>query len=535
MVTAPVAAGAATYGKQPVAAAGGEQAETRTAIQAALKAESRSLNISYENVAMGASDFGGIYHHRPSALVHPATVDDISRLMRALSRVPNVTVAARGNGHSISGQAQALHGVVIDMRSLKDPASASISVGKEADGSFYADVGAGRLWIEVLDATLRHPTLPLAPRTWPDYLHLSVGGTLQNAGVGGQTFKHGPQISNVSRLDVITVNGELKSCSPTSNAELFYASLGGLGQFGIITRARIVLEPAPQKVRWIRLVYTDFKEFTQDQERLICAKGSGFDYVEGFVVTNSNDAAGGWSQMALPEGAAFNHRLLPANAGPMLYCLEVAKYYKASEATTIGQQISALLRPLRFVEGLHFQFDVGYRDFLDRVHTGEAQLRNAGLWDGHHPWMCLFVPRSQIVAFDTLIFKQSKLVSKGVGGPMLVYPMLRSKWDERTSAVIPEEEVFYLVALLRFNLPSSRGPTVQRLVEENDEIVRMAKAANIHVKYYLPHFSRQADWQDHFAYKWAHFRHLKSKWDPQAILSPGLSIFTPPTLPLFCF
>ncbi|KAI5060332.1 hypothetical protein GOP47_0024752 [Adiantum capillus-veneris] len=532
MVTAPVVAGAANCVKQQAA---GEQAEARTAIQTALRAESRTLNISFDNVAMAASDFGGLYHHRPSAMVSPATVEDIARVMRALSRVPNVTVAARGNGHSINGQAQALHGVVIDMRSVKDPSSASISVGKEADGSFYADVGAGRLWIEVLDATLRHPGLPLAPRTWPDYLHLSVGGTLQNAGIGGQTFKHGPQISNVSKLDVITVNGELKSCSPTSNGELFYASLGGLGQFGIITKARILLEPAPQKVRWIRLVYVDFKEFTQDQERLICNRPAAFDYVEGFIVTNNNDAAAGWPQVPLPEGAFFNHRLLPANAGPMLYCLEVAKYYNACDTSTLGQQISGLLRALRFVEGLHFQVDVSYRDFLDRVHTGEPHLRNAGLWDAPHPWVCLFVPRSQIVAFDTLIFKHSKLVSKGVGGPMLVYPMLRSKWDHRTSAVIPEEEVFYLVALLRFSLASPRGPTAERLVEENEEIVRLARAANIHVKYYLPHFNRQADWQDHFGCKWNHFRHLKSKWDPQAVLSPGLSIFSPPATSLFRF
>ncbi|KAH7444288.1 hypothetical protein KP509_02G071900 [Ceratopteris richardii] len=511
-----------------------EASTARHAIQGVLRSEARILNITYDNVELGASDFGGIYHHRPSAMVYPATADDIARVMRAVSRIPNLTVAARGNGHSINGQAQALHGVVIDMRSLKDPSSGSIHIGKEADGSFYADVGAGRLWIEVLDATLRHPGLPLAPRTWPDYLHLSVGGTLQNAGVGGQTFRHGPQISNVSKLDVVTVNGELKSCSPTSNAELFYASLGGLGQFGIITKARVLLERAPQKVRWIRVVYTDFKEFTQDQERLICGgcRGGGFDYLEGFVVANSSDEAAGWPQVPLPEGTYFNHRLLPANAGPMLYCLEIAKYFNADDVFALDQCISALLRPLRFVDGLLFHVDVSYRDFLNRVHMGEPKLRSLGLWDAPHPWMCLFVPKSNILAFDAVVFKQSKLVSKGIGGPMLVYPMLRSKWDHRTCAVIPNDEVFYLVAFLRFNLPSPKGPPVEKLLQENEEIVRLAKAANINLKFYLPHFRRQAEWQDHFGSKWNQFRLLKSKWDPKAILSPGQSIFSPSNI--FC-
>jgi FAD/FMN-containing dehydrogenase len=42
--------------------------------------------------------------------------------------------------------------------------------------------------------------------------------------------------------------GEVVTCSPTQSPELFFAVLGGLGQFGIITRARIPLQVAPPKV-----------------------------------------------------------------------------------------------------------------------------------------------------------------------------------------------------------------------------------------------------------------------------------------------
>lgn len=37
-------------------------------------------------------------------------------------------------------------------------------------------------------------------------------------------------------------------CSRTRNRELFFGVLGGLGQFGIITRARIILDKAPKRV-----------------------------------------------------------------------------------------------------------------------------------------------------------------------------------------------------------------------------------------------------------------------------------------------
>ena len=43
--------------------------------------------------------------------------------------------------------------------------------------------------------------------------------------------------------------GEVVTCSEKLNPELFHSVLGGLGQFGIITRARISLGPAPHMVK----------------------------------------------------------------------------------------------------------------------------------------------------------------------------------------------------------------------------------------------------------------------------------------------
>ena len=42
--------------------------------------------------------------------------------------------------------------------------------------------------------------------------------------------------------------GQVVNCSKDQNGELFHSVLGGLGQFGIITGARILLEPAPTMV-----------------------------------------------------------------------------------------------------------------------------------------------------------------------------------------------------------------------------------------------------------------------------------------------
>lgn len=50
-----------------------------------------------------------------------------------------------------------------------------------------------------------------------------------------------------------TGKGDLVTCSADKNSELFYGVLGGLGQFGIITRARIALGPAPKRASIIFL------------------------------------------------------------------------------------------------------------------------------------------------------------------------------------------------------------------------------------------------------------------------------------------
>ena len=43
--------------------------------------------------------------------------------------------------------------------------------------------------------------------------------------------------------------GDVVNCSKEENGDLFHGVLGGLGQFGIITRARISLEEAPAMVK----------------------------------------------------------------------------------------------------------------------------------------------------------------------------------------------------------------------------------------------------------------------------------------------
>lgn len=178
-------------------------------ILTSLQSQSFDGHLSLKNNEEAAKDFGNIHHFPPLAVLHPKTVSDISRTIKHVFEKGSdseMKVAARGHGHSLQGQAQAHQGLVIKMESLKGPEM------KIQTGEFpYVDVSGGELWINILHETLQYG---LAPKSWTDYLHLTVGGTLSNAGISGQAFKHGPQINNIFQLEVVTgtAQTESKSC-----------------------------------------------------------------------------------------------------------------------------------------------------------------------------------------------------------------------------------------------------------------------------------------------------------------------------------
>jgi cytokinin dehydrogenase len=72
-----------------------------------------------------------------------------------------------------------------------------------------------------------------------------MGGTLSNAGMSGQTFHHGPQINNILQMEMVTGTRQIVTCFVSKQPELFFAIFNGLGQFGIITKAHILLVPTP--------------------------------------------------------------------------------------------------------------------------------------------------------------------------------------------------------------------------------------------------------------------------------------------------
>jgi FAD/FMN-containing dehydrogenase len=142
-------------------------------------------------------------------------------------------VLVKTTGHQMVGPA---HGaVVIATRRMND-------VTIDAVGR-TARVGAGAIWSEVIEETVKHGLAPL-------------NGSSPTVGVAGYTLGGGLSpilgrslgyaADHVRSLEVVTADGELRHVDPDSEPDLFWALRGGKGNFGVVTALEFALFPVPR-------------------------------------------------------------------------------------------------------------------------------------------------------------------------------------------------------------------------------------------------------------------------------------------------
>lgn len=255
----------------------------------------RALRTDDETLSSYAKDTGNLIHKRARAVFSPTSAEEVASIVQ-YSRRRGLRIAARGQGHQPFGQAQVKDGLVIDMRSLRN-------VGRVVGDQ--VEVEAGAQWRSVLSSTL---PAHRAPPVLPNYLALSVGGTLSIGGVGVASIHHGAQVDQVRELQVVTGEGELTRCSEEREPELFYAALAGQGQCGIIARVTQRLVAAAARVREYAFFYDDLATLIYDQRTSLRHRSDG-------LVAMIMSTAQGWryqlqairahAQAALPDDAVF--------------------------------------------------------------------------------------------------------------------------------------------------------------------------------------------------------------------------------------
>jgi FAD/FMN-containing dehydrogenase len=413
-----------------------------------------------------ADDFGHLVSRRPAAVLRAGSTADVARVVRTAAAC-GVPVTARGMGHSTFGQSQVSGGIVVDMRGLA-------SIGPLAGDRITVDAGA--TWRAVLAAVPGH-----TPPVLPDYLGLTVGGTLAVGGIGGTSHRYGAQTDHVLALEVVTGDGITHTCQPDS--PLGRAVLAGLGQVGIVTSATVRLIPVADTVRRYKLYYPSVPALVNDQRKLL-AEGR-FDHLQGEILPGEH----GWQ-----------------------YQLDAAHYGRPRGDARLLAGLSDDRRRAEIE-------DVDHQDFADRMAPAEAYLRRTGEWQRPHPWWNVLLPNSTADTFLRDLVAHLTIGELGASGLVLIYPV-HTKPLATPLFRTPEDPVAFLVGMLSTTDGDQREITTNReWYDHARELGGVAYQVGA-----IP-FTEQ-DWQNHFGDQWDTFETAKSHHDPMRILCPGQGIFS---------
>jgi FAD/FMN-containing dehydrogenase len=165
---------------------------------------------------------------RPQAVARCASVDDVKTCVR-FARTTGVPLAVRGGGHSYAGWSTGT-GLVIDLSQLR-----TITVG---DGQMTA--GGGAQLIDVYDALAkRGQGIPGGSCPTVGLVGLALGG-----GLGVLTRQWGLTCDHVLSVQIVTADGEVRTCDERTEPDLFWALRGGGGGFGVVTSLTMRTHPA---------------------------------------------------------------------------------------------------------------------------------------------------------------------------------------------------------------------------------------------------------------------------------------------------
>src|SRR5580658_326491 len=170
---------------------------------------------------------------RPAGIAYCDSPHDVSTCL-AFVRKYGVPVAARSGGHSYAGWSST-SGLIVDVTRM---AGVSVSGGT-------ATVGAGTRLIDFYNGlAARGRAVPGGSCPTVGIAGLTLGG-----GVGVVSRAYGLTSDNVTSLQIVTADGLLRTCSASSNPDLFWACRGGGGgNFGVVTSFTFATHPSSEIV-----------------------------------------------------------------------------------------------------------------------------------------------------------------------------------------------------------------------------------------------------------------------------------------------
>ncbi len=427
-------------------------------------------------------------------VAQPRSADEVAALMKGVSAAG---VIARGLGRSYNNAAQNDGGLVLSMAEMTDVLSFD-----QASGVVTCEAGVSleQLMVRLLPAGW---FVPVSPGT----RQVTVGGAIAADVHGKNHHSAGSFARHVLSFDLLTADGDVRTVTPESDADLFWGTAGGMGLTGIILRATIAMKPVETSrliVDTVRMANID------DTMAYLASTDKDYDYTVAWTDCLAGRGSLGRSVITSGDFATIGEVRYRNRARPL--------EFKPSALVGAPPVVPAGLVNARTVALLN---EAWFRK-APRRRTGEIQTigRFFHPLDGIRNWNRVYGPAG---------FRQYQYVV-----PFGAEDVVRRSL-ERISALRAPSFVTVLKrfgegdqGMLSFPMPGwtlaldfpSRTPWLSQLLGELDELVLEAGG-----RLYLAKDSRiPAELMPRMYPRYEDFRRLRAEIDPAGVFCSDLSV-----------
>ncbi len=191
------------------------------------------LEQAHERLPLRSLSGWGRTSHSSCRVIQPRGVDEV--LESLTSHAGDAGVIARGAGRSYGDAAQNDGGTVLDMTAL----DRIVWIAREKR---LLRAQAGATIAQLMARLAAHGlTLPVVPGT----RHVTLAGAIASDIHGKNHHSDGGFARHVAALSLCTPAGEVLEVTPENDADLFFATLGGMGLTGVVVEATVRAEPLP--------------------------------------------------------------------------------------------------------------------------------------------------------------------------------------------------------------------------------------------------------------------------------------------------
>ena len=168
------------------------------------------------------SVYNAMHDRKPALIVQAVDVADVMAAVD-FAREQDLALALRGGGHSVPGFGTCDDGLVLDLGRMKciraDP----------VNGTVRAEAGCTL-------AELNHATQAFGMSVPAGIVSTTgIAGLTLGGGMGYLSRAYGLSCDNLISADVVTADGQLRTCDADRDPDLFWAIRGGGGNFGVVT------------------------------------------------------------------------------------------------------------------------------------------------------------------------------------------------------------------------------------------------------------------------------------------------------------